>query len=206
MVNTYFETIPVREERQAKVLGSGSGWDILELLRDEGVYGSTADEISYRLDLPISTVYDTLSKLRAAGFVATRRYRKGVGRPSKEEEDEEERTNKQKKIFMEHISWGDSSFHNDFDRFLVEEIDKIIYDSDIDEQCSILINSIISKMKRTSAGKDFLPSTKDCPHCHYSREAYELASSLVRAIADRLIKSEKVSDVFEKHGYNIIIH
>jgi Sugar-specific transcriptional regulator TrmB len=167
---------------------------------------TTANEISYRLDLPISTVYDTLSKLHAAGFVATRRYQKGVGRPSKEEEEEEERTNKQKKIYMEHISWGDYYFQSDFDRFLVEEIDKIIYDSDIDERCSILINSIISKMKRTSVGRGFLPSTEDCPHCHYSREAYELASSLVRAIADRLIKSEKVSDVFEKQGYNITPH
>ena len=63
-------------------------------MRDEGVYGSTANEISFRLDLPLSTVYDTLSKLQAAGFVATRRYRKGVGRPSKEEEEEEKRTDK----------------------------------------------------------------------------------------------------------------
>ena len=175
-------------------------------MRDKGSYGSTADEISDRLDLPISTVYDTLSKLRAAGFVATRRYRKGVGRPSNEDEEEEERTNKQKKIYMEHIDWGEYYFHADFDRFLSEEIDKIIYDSDIDEQCSILINSMLSRMRKTSTGKDLLPSTEDCPHCHYSREAYELASSLVRAIADRIMKSEKLSDVFEKHGYNIIPH
>jgi hypothetical protein len=107
---------------------------------------------------------------------------------------------------MEHIDWGDSTFHLDFDRFLVEEIDKIIYESDIDGQCSILINDIISKMKKTPAGRDFLPSTEDCLHCHSSREAYEFANALIQAIADRIRKSEKISEVFEKHGYITGLH
>ncbi len=51
------------DKRQAKVLGSGSGWEVLELLKESGVEGSTADEISERLDLPKSTVYNILSDL-----------------------------------------------------------------------------------------------------------------------------------------------
>jgi DNA-binding transcriptional ArsR family regulator len=198
------QTPPIRDDTQAKVLGSGSGWEILQLLRERGIDGCTADEISHLLDLPISTVYDTLSKLQAAGFVVTRRYQKGIGRPSKEEEEEENRTNKQRKIYMEDIRWGGSFFYNDFNRFIVEEIDKIIDESDIDEQMSTLINNIISRMKKTSAGKDFLPSTEECPHCHYSREAFEFASSLIQAIANRIIAGKKISEIFQKHGYNIL--
>jgi predicted ArsR family transcriptional regulator len=104
MVNCYFETIPIVDKRQAKVLGSGSGWEVLELLRESGIEGSTADEISDRLDLPKSTVYNILSDLSAARYVDSRRYKKGVGRPNKENIEEEKRTGKQKRIYVESIS------------------------------------------------------------------------------------------------------
>jgi DNA-binding transcriptional ArsR family regulator len=100
----YFETIPIVDKRQAKVLGSGSGWEVLELLRESGIEGSTADEISDRLDLPKSTVYNILSDLSAARYVDSRRYKKGVGRPNKENIEEEKRTGKQKRIYVESIS------------------------------------------------------------------------------------------------------
>jgi DNA-binding transcriptional ArsR family regulator len=205
MVNTYFETIAIREEREAKILGSGSGWEILGLLRDNGMYGCTAEELSEELDLPLSTVYDTLNKLRAVGFIETRRFQKRIGAPDKDAIEEERRTGKQKKIYIECIHWGSSSFNIDFDRFLVEDIDKIIYNSDIDEQCSIIIDKIISRMKTTPDGKKFLPSTVDCPRCHFSHEAREYARALIFAIEDRIRKSEKIWKVFEKHGY-IISH
>jgi DNA-binding transcriptional ArsR family regulator len=203
MVNCYFETIPIVDKRQAKVLGSGSGWEVLELLRESGVEGSTADEISERLDLPKSTVYNILSDLSAAHYIDSRRYKKRIGRPNKEAEEEENRTGKQKRIYMESISWGDSSFTLDFDRFLVEEVDKIIYDSDIDKVFSVLVDKIILKMKSKSETRVFLPSSEDCPHCHHSHEAREFASALIEAIADRIRKSEELADTLKKHGYII---
>ena len=199
----YFETVPIREQREAKVLASGSGWEIIDLLRGRGVVGCTAEEISEELDLPVSTVYDTLSKLRAAGFVEVRRYRPRLGRPDKDAREEEERTGKQKKIYTEHIRWGGSTFYIEFDRFLVEEIDNIIDKSDIVEQCANLVNDIISKMKQTKAGRNFLPLPDECPHCHFSHDTKEFTYALIAAIADRIKKNNKIDKILEEHGYYI---
>jgi len=201
MVNTYFESIPVREEREAKILGSDSGWSILNLLRDSGSDGCTAEEISSGLDLPISTVYNVLNSLRAVGFVHTKRISKQIGRPSKDSIEEEMRTGKQKRIYIEKVPWGNFSFTRDFDRLLVEEIDKLIDKSDIIEACAAVVDQIISKMKNNSNYKDFLPSTEDCPHCHYSHEAREYAFALVQAVSDRVMKSVALQAVLEKYGY-----
>ncbi len=65
--------------------------------------------------------------------------------------------------YTEHILWGGFTFYPEFDRFLVEEIDEIIDQSDIVEQCANLVNDIISKMKQTEAGRDFLPLPDECP-------------------------------------------
>src|SRR5688500_5732718 len=99
MVTTYFESIPVREEREAKILGSDSGWSILNFLRDSCSVDCTAEEISGDLDLPISTVYNVLNSLRAVGFVHTKRIPKQLGRPSKASVEQEMRTGKQKRIY-----------------------------------------------------------------------------------------------------------
>jgi DNA-binding transcriptional ArsR family regulator len=201
MVNTYFESIPVREEREAKILGSDSGWSILNLLRESGSEGCTAEEISSNLDLPISTVYNVLNSLRAVGFIHTKRIPKQIGRPSKDSMEQEMRTGKQKRIYIEKVPWGNFTFTHDFDRLLVEEIDKLIDKSEISEACASVIDQIISKMKNNSSCKGFLPSTEDCPHCHYSHEAREYAFALVQAVSDRIMKSELLQVVLEKHGY-----
>jgi len=91
----------------------------------------------------------------------------------------------------------------DFDRLLVEEVDKIIYDSNIGKVVSVLIDKIISSMKSKSDTQVFLPSSEECPHCHHSHEACEFTSALIEAIADRIRKSEELVDTLEKHGYII---
>lgn len=198
---SYFESIPVREEREAKILGSDSGWSILNLLRESGSEGCTADEISSTLDLPISTVYNVLNSLRAVGFIHTKRIPKQLGRPSNDSIEQEMRTGKQKRIYIEKVPWGNFTFTRDFDRLLVEEIDKLIDKSDVSEVCSSVIDQIISKMKNNSSYRAFLPSAEDCPHCHYSHEAREYAFALVQAVSDRIMKSELLQAVLEKHGY-----
>jgi predicted ArsR family transcriptional regulator len=191
----------VREEREAKILGSDSGWSILNLLRESGSEGCTADEISSTLDLPISTVYNVLNSLRAVGFIHTKRIPKQLGRPSNDSIEQEMRTGKQKRIYIEKVPWGNFTFTRDFDRLLVEEIDKLIDKSDVSEVCSSVIDQIISKMKNDSSYREFLPSAEDCPHCHYSHEAREYAFALVQAVSDRIMKSELLQAVLEKHGY-----
>ena len=61
-------------------------------------------------------------------------------------------------------------------------------------------------MEKKSDGKKFLPSSEDCPRCHGSHEALEFAFALIEAVADRVMKSEKYIDIFDKHGYVIIKH
>jgi DNA-binding MarR family transcriptional regulator len=71
MTQKYLISIAITGENEARVLGSPSAWEILDELRYAGLEGRTADEISEELDVPISTVYGTLNKLDAVGFLET---------------------------------------------------------------------------------------------------------------------------------------
>ena len=127
--------------------------------------GYTADEISDILDLPKSTVYNILSDLRSAGYVESRRPNRHVGRPSKKDEEEETRTGKQKRIYVERILWGTYNFTGDFERYLVKEIDDIIDRSHIEEHFCVLADKIISTMEKKSDGKKFLPPKQSLHLC-----------------------------------------
>lgn len=203
MVILYFETIGISSEREANVLSSSTGWDILSVLRHAGIDGHTAEELEGILDIPRSTVYNVLKELMAAGFVESRRYRKHIGRPSNNDE-EELRTGKQKKIYIENINWGNFTFHHEFDRYLVESIDKIIDQSELSKYFLETIDKILEKMKKTTKGKQFLPSEGICPGCHYNHEAKEFLTALIMTIADRIRKDENFINKFQdKYGYEI---
>jgi len=205
MKNYYFESIPITSERQAIVLASPSSWEIINELRHEGVKGLTVEELSDKLDIPKSTIYHVLKELRAAGFVETRRSLKKIGRPSKEMEEEEKRTGKQKKIYVENIPWGMWSFDHDFDRFATEYLDGIIDESNIFEHYIQLIDEIVENMKEDSYLKQFLPSDQICYICKKNHQAEEFVRALVSLISDRIMENhEFMMHVNEKH--KMIVH
>jgi len=202
MKNYYFESIPVSQEEHAMVLASPSTWEIIGKLRESGVHGQTVEELETGLDIPKSTVYHILKALRTAGFVETKRSIKKIGRPSRERDEEEKRTGKQKKIYIEKIPWGSYSFDMNFDRFAVEHLDWIIDESDIFQHYIKLVEKIILTMKKD--GKDFLPSDELCSVCNRNHEAEEFIMALIFLISDRVLKNHDfLVNLRDKHNLNI---
>lgn len=201
MVN-YFGSIPIYEEREAKILGSSSVWAILHLLRSHGSEGCTAEEISSILDLPISTVYNTLSNMRAVGYVHTKRISRRVGRPNRASRDQGTRITNQKRIYVDGVAWGSFAFTSEFGNFLNEEIDDLIDKSDIKKECALVIDKIITNMKNKPNCTDFLPTGDECPICHSLHDAHEFIMALVSSIGQHILQSNELDKMLKKHGFN----
>jgi DNA-binding MarR family transcriptional regulator len=203
MVQRYLESIPLVSQTEAKVLGSGSGWEILDELRESGIDGMTVDEIAEKMDVPKSTVYAILRQLSAAGFVKTKRYKKRIGAPNKDRRDDELRTGKKKQIFMEAIPWGSIAYNEDFNLFIEKSANDIIDDSDIAAECAALVGKIMKKMKTDPDGKELLPENKVCPSCDLDHEAREMIWALLMAICDRVLNSQEIEDECKSHGLTV---
>jgi DNA-binding transcriptional ArsR family regulator len=202
VVKNYFGSIPIYEEREAKVLGSSSVWSILHVLRSHGSDGCTAEEISTTMDLPISTVYNILTNLRAVGYVHTKRISKRIGRPNQASKDQEARTANQKRIYIEDVPWGSFAFTPEFANFLNDEIDHLIHKSEVMKVGATVIDEIITKMKNNPKCTDFLPAGEECPICHALHDANEYVMALVSAIGHNILQSDELGKILKKHGFN----
>jgi len=126
-----------------------------------------------------------------------------VGRPTRERDEEEKRTGKQKRIYIENIPWGSYSFDINFDRFAVEYLDLIIDESDIFQYYTKLVDRIILTMKK-DGGKDFLPSDDVCSVCNKNHEAEEFIMALIFLISDRVLRNHDfLVNLRDRHNLNI---
>ena len=153
-------------------------------------------------EIPLSTVYNILKGLRDAGFIEARRFHKKLGKPSMAMQEEEKRTGKQKRIYVERINWGDfSQMTSEFRTYFRDELEDIVYDDGIIGNYCDLIDKIIMKMKENSDGKDLLPLGETCPKCHFNHEATEFVFALLYAIADTIKYSLDFEEICKKHRY-----
>jgi DNA-binding MarR family transcriptional regulator len=200
----YLVSISITEENEARVLGSPSAWEILDELRGAGLKGRTAEEISKELGIPISTVYGVLNRLDAIGYLETRRLAKRLGRPSKDVEENEKRTGKKKRIYVEHVQWGGISLDDDFADFFDKTLQKLVDKSKIAEFYSELVDKMITTMENNSDGRDLLPSMERCPVCKSNHEATEYVWALVLAICAKIFRSDELVNICKKHNYELI--
>ncbi|MGI0048976.1 MAG: helix-turn-helix domain-containing protein, partial [Nitrososphaera sp.] len=184
-------------------LGSLSGWEVLEELREAGIDGMMVNEIADKLDLPTSTVYNVLRHLGAAGLVKVKRYKKKIGAPDKTRRQDELRTGKKKRIYLEDINWGATSFDDDFGDFVDKNLIDIINKSDIAKQCTFLIDKLIVAMKADPDGKEMLPDKKICPNCDRDHEAVELMWAFLLAISQSVLSSEELEEKCKQHGLKV---
>ena len=201
MANSYMDSIAITDENEARVLGSPSAWEILQKLRHAGMRGMTAEEISNDLQIPISTVYNTLTNLRAANLIETRRMPKRVGKPSKELQDEEKRTGKKKRIYVEKIEWGSAYLDENFQEYLDRNISKMLDDTLFTSEFANTIDKIIQKIKNGGHGAKILPSEEICPNCKESHEAEEFIWALLHFIMVQTYYSKDLQEVCKKYRY-----
>jgi predicted ArsR family transcriptional regulator len=103
-VNRYLISIPIVDIHEAKILGSDTNWNIINVLRDAGAEGLSAEQISKEIRVPIHSVYGDLKQLQAAGLIEGTIRRPSWGRPPKE--TKQRSGGKPTKIYTENIPWG----------------------------------------------------------------------------------------------------
>jgi len=207
MERIYLLTFPVSEKQEARNLGASSAWEVIEELREAGLDGLTAEEISVRLGLPLSTVYGVLSKLQAAQWVEPRRSSKKIGRPNIKGKAELARTGRMKQIYVEKIPWGEVDFEEKFTAILDPVIKEVLQRHDTVEHLRDTFDAVLNDFSKNEHAKELLPSSEICPKCKESHEAYEFLWALCTRLNSILLKnfSDKLRPMLEKHKLKTLI-
>jgi len=202
MGHAYLMTFPVSEKEEARTLGSSSAWDIIDELREAGLDGLTAHEISKKLDLAYATVYSVLSKLQAAKWVESRRSKKQIGRPDKTRRREIARTGRMKQIYIEKIPWGYVEVEDEFQETLNDILPDVLKNHQLVDTFADALDNILGKLRNSEHGTDFFPSQNLCPKCHKSHEAEEFLYAICFYLTPILLDkfSDKLKPVLKKHG------
>lgn len=203
VANIYFESFPVAEKQVARTLAANSAWEVLEQLRQAGISGLTAEEISAKLELPKSSVYNVLAKLQAAGWVEPRRATKRLGRPDERTRGQVARTGRTKQLYVEKIPWGGYVLNEEFDDVLGAAVERMLADHRLPEAFADALDKTILALTSDEHGKDFLPSREPCPKCKTSHEANEFVMAIASAIMSELVEHERLEPTYKKH--NLVI-
>jgi DNA-binding transcriptional ArsR family regulator len=198
-VNKYFVTIPVSNRQIAKLLGSETNWKILEALRDVGQDGLSAEEISERIGVPISSVYSILSKLAAADWVESTMRRPPWGRPSKEAK--QRFGEKPKRVFIEYVPWG----HSEFDQEFIQSLDPVLEDmeknvDDLREKWLSILEKIITAYQ-TNDLKKFFPQDAIHEECGYSHEGTEFLYAISLELLERILNGKDFEELARRHKF-----
>jgi hypothetical protein len=197
-VNKYFVTIPVSDWEIAKLLGSETNWKILEVLRNVGIDGLSAKEISEKIRVPIASVYNILSKLAAANYVESTKKRPW-GRPSKE--DKQRFGGKPTNVFTENVPWGYSEFDEEFVNSLdpvLENMEKNV--DELREKWLSILDKIASTYK-TDDLKNFFPQDTIHEECGYSHEGLEFLRAISLNLLWKILDGKDFEELAKRHKF-----
>jgi len=196
-VNRYFITIPVSSWQIAQILGSETNWDILETLRDAGIEGLTAEQISEKTQTPKSTVYNVLSKLQAADWVDSGKRRKGWGRPKRK--DQQRVGGKPSKFYIQTVEWGNTQLDEDF----IDSLDPLLekYKDKLKKPWLKVLGEIVTKYKTDDELKDFFPKDPIHEKCGASHEAIEFLLATSLALLGRIFEDDDFDEFARKCNF-----
>lgn len=198
-VNKYFVTIPVSNWQSAELLGSETNWKILEVLRDVGINGLSAKEISEKIRVPKSSVYSILSKLAAANWVESTMRRPHWGRPSKKAKPR--LRGKPTKIFIQNVPWGYSQFDEEF----IDSLDPILKDlkknvDELREKWLSTLEKIVSAYQ-TDDLKKYFPQDAIHEECGHSHEGYEFLDAISLDLLWTILDGKDFEELARRHKF-----
>lgn len=194
-VNKYLLTVPVSDWQTAKDLGSETSWRILEELRNVGIEGLSADAISEKIGVPVSTVYSNLSKLASAQWVESTTRRLPWGRPSRN--TKKRSRGKPTRVFIQKLPWGNSEFDCEFMNTLETVIENMKNEVDeLREKWLSILEKIIARYKTNELDK-FYPQEPVHETCGHSHEGMEFIDAVSLSILWEIL-SGKDFDAFAR--------
>lgn len=197
--NKYYVTIPVDDWQIARLLGSETNWKILELLREVGIEGLSAEEISKKIEVPKPSVYSILSKLVAAKYVESTTKRQPLGRPPKG--TKKRFRGKPTRVFIQNVPWG----VNELDVEFVDSLDPILHtiEKDLDElrkNWLSIIEKIISAYQ-TNDLKKFFPEDSIHEKCGNSHEGLEFLNAITDVILCEIMEGKDFEALARKYKF-----
>jgi predicted ArsR family transcriptional regulator len=198
-VNKYFVAIPVSNWQIAKLLGSETNWKILEVLRDVGIGGLSAEEISKKIRVPKSSVYSILSKLAAANWVESTMKRQHWGRPSKEAK--QRFGGKPTRVFIENVPWGCNEFEEEFIKSLdpiLEDMEKNV--DELREKWLSILEKIVSAYQTEDVEK-FFPQDAVHEECGYSHEGTEFLTAISFNLLWKMLEGKDFEELARRHKF-----
>jgi DNA-binding PadR family transcriptional regulator len=198
-VNKYFVTIPVSSWQIAKLLGSETNWKILETLRDVGIEGLSTEEISEKMDVPISSIYSILSKLEAADWIESSKRRLHWGRPSKE--TKKRFGGKPTRVYTENVPWGRSEFDEDFIQSLDGVLGELKRDVDELREKWLSILDKIASAYQTDDLRKFFPQDALHEECGWSHEGLEFLDASSLALLLKILDDENFDKLGRKYKF-----
>lgn len=198
-VNRYFISIPIVDIHEAKILGSDTNWNIIDVLRDTGAEGLSAEQISKEIKVPIHSIYGDLKQLQAAGLIEGTIKRPAWGRPPKK--IKQRSGGKPTKIYTENIPWGYSQLCLKFEESLNLSLKQM--EQDIDElgkKWFSILEKIVSKYQTDDLEK-FFPQDTIHEECGFSHEATEFLHAISLFILWKIFESKDYDELARKHKF-----
>ncbi|HET6588980.1 MAG: hypothetical protein AB7V56_16510 [Candidatus Nitrosocosmicus sp.] len=191
-LKTYLTHFPVKSYIEADILSKESTWRIMDLLRQAGAKGITAEEITQQEQIPASVVYTTLKELYRLEYVFLYPRQK------------KEKGERKKRFVCERGTWGKYGIDEGFDAVIKVNgiIEKIA--NDLRQPIMETFNDIYEKFSSKKELNQFLP-TKDtniCPNCQRSHESMEFFYAiLLRSIDLMITESKEFKEFLIEKGY-----
>jgi DNA-binding transcriptional regulator GbsR (MarR family) len=164
----------------------------MDLLRQAGAKGITAEEITQQEQIPASVVYTTLKELYRLEYVFLYPRQK------------KEKGERKKRFVCERGTWGKYGIDEEFDAVIKVNgiIEKIA--NDLRQPIMETFNDIYEKFSSKKELNQFLP-TKDtniCPNCQRSHESMEFFYAiLLRSIDLMITESKEFKEFLIEKGY-----
>lgn len=219
----YLNFFPVSSDMAADVLGNEATWDCLKAIRNSGLEGITAQEISEETGQPLSTVYSAVKDLWRQGIINKKKEKRNVksepGRPA-EGEAEEKRKNKMGKRSHRYYQpcqetsmyednpigtrddvWGDLVFTREYMRGIGREVSKAVEESGLRNELIGFVEEMYKEMKEDPDFKKDLPPKKICPECKKSHQGEEFFKALLLQVAMECVNSGQMDELLSETGY-----
>jgi predicted ArsR family transcriptional regulator len=198
-VNKYFVTIPLFDLQMAKLLASETNWKILEALRDVGIYGLSAEEISDKIGIPRQSLYGILSKLEASGWVRSTVKRLSLGRPSNKAK--QRFSGKPTRIYIETIPWGLTPLDDEFEASL-EPVLKDMKNSvdELKEKWLSILEKIVSTYQTANLNK-FFPQDLTLDENGQSREGLEFLDAIGYELVRELLSGKNFDELARRYKF-----
>jgi hypothetical protein len=190
MANRYYRHQSVRNPQEASIFSNVYTWTILDILRDAGAKGLTAESVhkgvegKMRTSVSRSKIYDLLKRMYEQEWIH-RYYDNDV----------------QARCHVIAQDWGGIDLDKDYDQAILNK-ERNYFKETLFPRFLDLIKKSMEDLKEDSVTSKWLPQSKDlCKVCRTSHEAHEFFTSLLDIASAEFMESDEFLEFVKEYGF-----